>query len=143
MLHNRDHVQQRQRRLPERDRVGGELLPDHRRTGRGQCLLPSGMIVRASVAAMPAKLSRRDFSCGPLMPGSPSGPPMASAISRALSNLEKFAICDGYGLVMYVVTVMGLLALFATPVIGVCIVSGIRTHWMPATTRLRRLGIAQ
>ena len=38
-----------------------------------------------------------------------------------------------------VVIVLGLLVLFATPVIGACIVLGIRIHWMPATTRLRRL----
>jgi hypothetical protein len=57
----------------------------------------------------------------------------------SISKPEKFAICDRYGLVLSVVTVLGLLALFATPVIGVCIVSDNRTHWMPATTRLRRL----
>ena len=34
---------------------------------------------------------------------------------------------------------LGLLALFAIPIVGVCIASGIRIHWMPATTRLRRL----
>ena len=39
---------------------------------------------------------------------------------------------------MFVATVLGLLAL-ATLVIDACIVSGIRIHWMPATTRLRRL----
>ena len=62
----------------------------------------------------------------------------ANLISQ-LANLEKFAIYNGCGLVSSVVAVSGLLALFATPVSGVCIVSDNRTHWMPATTRLRRL----
>ena len=63
----------------------------------------------------------------------------AANLTSQLANLEKFAIYNGYGLVSSVVAVSGLLALFATPVSGVCIVSDNRTHWMPATTRLRRL----
>ena len=59
-----------------------------------------------------------------------------------LANLGKFAICTPYVMVrlslVFVATVLGLLAL-ATLVIDACIVSGIRIHWMPATTRLRRL----
>jgi hypothetical protein len=59
-----------------------------------------------------------------------------------LANLGKFAICTPYVMVrlslVFVATVLGLLALLATPVIGACIVSGISIHCMPATTRLRR-----
>ena len=38
-----------------------------------------------------------------------------------------------------VASTLGLLVLFATPVVGAWIFLGIRIHWMPPTTRLRRL----
>ena len=59
VLHHRQHIQQAQRGLAERDRIRPVLLLDDRRAGRASALVPSTMIPAAACRPISFKHSRR------------------------------------------------------------------------------------